>query len=118
MIAAGMVPLLMRSPDRGQIIFALLASFTVGSLLAHWAFPSRCAGLAWVVPIVVGIGYCVFGAVRAVEGEWMEVASQAQALPIDWITAGGGGAVLGYWISERVQEAGLIEEAARQAEGE
>lgn len=116
-VATALVPILLQSADRGQIVFGLLASFTVASLIGHWVFPARCGGAALVLPIVVGILYCILGAVSAVEGNWMKVISPAQALPVDWISAGGGGAVLGFWISERLHEMHLLDVAQRQAEG-
>jgi hypothetical protein len=37
------------------------------------------------------------------------------ALPLDWIALGGGGAVLGYWISRRGHYGRLVDAAETEA---
>ena len=48
---------------------------------------------------------------------WARVNDYSRALPVDWLTAGSGGAVLGYWISERLHEMKYIERHQEQSEG-
>lgn len=108
-IAAVLAPVLMRSSLRGQIVFAVLASSTVAVLIAHQIQPASVGMLIWLAPVAVGVLYYVLGAIWVGGGGWMDVRAQAQALPIDWIAAGGGGATLGYWISARMHEVKLLE---------
>ena len=108
-IAAVLAHVLMRSSLRGQIVFAVLASSTVAVLIAHQIQPASVGMLIWLAPVAVGVLYYVLGAIWVGGGGWMDVRAQAQALPIDWIAAGGGGATLGYWISARMHEVKLLE---------
>jgi hypothetical protein len=107
--------LLMRSSLRGQIIFALFASFLLATLIAHQQFATRFSLAAWAAPLVTGIVFYMLA--MASSGNtgtniWIEVQPFARALPIDWMTAGAGGSVLGYWISERIHELRHIERHA------
>lgn len=118
-IAIAMVLLVMQSSDRGQTIFALVVSFFVAALVAYQTFPVRSSlpAMAMVVLSAVAI-YALAGAmsISGTHGAWMGVKSFAHALPIDWLTAGGGGAVLGYWVSSRAKEArycGRIEDNSK-----
>jgi len=115
-IAAVLVPVLMRSSLRGQIVFAVLASSTVAVLIAHQIQPAPVGMLIWLAPVGVGVLYYVLGAIWVGDGGWMGIRVQAQALPIDWVAAGGGGATLGYWISARMHEVKLLEQE-EEAEG-
>jgi hypothetical protein len=112
-LAVVLLVLLLRSPDRGQIIFAVFASFALGFLIAHQFLPAALPLVAWVVPLIVGAGFYVLAAVQvgAVPPEkWMTVPAYARVLPVDWLTAGGGGALLGYLISSRIHEARHLDE--------
>jgi hypothetical protein len=104
--------LLMRSPDRGQVLFAVLASCLAGTLVAHQAFGVPYSLAVALPPIVCGVTVMLLGAVWASPNEWMSVPPQAHALPIDWLSAGGGGAILGYWISARWNEMRHLEKAS------
>jgi hypothetical protein len=115
-ISGMLVFVLMQSALRGQIVFALFGSFVLGVAIAHQLFPAPCGMAAWLLPVVVGILYYVLGIVWVGQGGWMEMRPQAQGLPIDWIAAGGGGAMLGYWISARIHEARYLEQE-EEAEG-
>ncbi|MFB3892123.1 MAG: hypothetical protein ACE15C_08890 [Phycisphaerae bacterium] len=99
--------LLMRSGLRGQIIFALLVSNSLGILLGHQFFPTRHALVAWAMPMLIGILLYALAAASAIKGganAWVHVSDLYQALPVDWLTAGAGGGVLGFWVSERIHE--------------
>lgn len=106
-IAIVMLAVIMRSTDRGQIIFALLASFTVGVFFAHQVFPQPYALTVWILPMVIAVGVYAAastGATSSQVGGWARVSTLYRALPVDWLTAGGGGALLGFWVSQRVHE--------------
>ena len=113
-----MLMLLMRSTHRGQIIFALFASFLLATLIAHQQFATRVSVVAWGSALLTGILFYMLAMAssgRVGPNVWIKVQLFARALPIDWMTAGGAGGVLGYWISERIHELRHIE---RHAENE
>ena len=106
-IATVILAVTMRSADRGQIIFAMLLSFTVGVFVAHQVFPQPYALSVWVLPMVIAAFFYAVGWAHArsdVGAAWVDVNMLFRALPVDWLTAGGGGALLGFWISQRVYE--------------
>jgi hypothetical protein len=112
-LALGLIWLLARSSDRGQILFALLAGNFLATLVAYQFFPSRLSWAAWASALVAGVGFYVLAAVgapRTGAGAWMFVANCSLALPIDWITAGLGGALLGFWASSRMHEGKFLDE--------
>lgn len=113
-IGVGMALLLpfMQSADRGQILFALLASMTLAVLIAHQVFPTGCGTAAWGVPVALALllyGLAAWIAGGAGDLGWADVPFYARALPIDWLTAGCGGAMLGFWISSRIHELRLLD---------
>lgn len=103
-----------RSTDRGQIAFALAASFFLSALAAHQTFPIRISAPFWVGPILMAALVFILGwvGVGGSEGPAWYTAQMAAknlpfraALPIDWLTFGGAGAVAGFWLSSRINEA-------------
>ena len=119
-IALGLVLLLLRSAERGQILFALLAGCFVATVAAYQAFPTRFSFAAWAAPLVAAVGLYALAAtasVRSGAGAWMDVQEYAQALPIDWLTAGVGGGVAGYWVSLRMHESRFLERYEKEEEG-
>jgi hypothetical protein len=103
-----------RSTDRGQIAFALAASFFVASVVAHQIFPIRISAPLLLGPILMAVLVFGFGwAGLGGDGNsgWFAAQMVAQnlplraALPIDWMTLGTGGAVAGFWLSSRMHEA-------------
>jgi len=114
-VAAGLILCLMRSADRGQIIFALFASFFVAALAGQYVCPSRYGRLVVLLPIVIGLGAYALAGAASISGlsGWMETGFYARALPVDWLTAGGSGAALGYWLSTRLREAKLFDSMAK-----
>ncbi len=106
-IAVVILTVVLRSADRGQIIFALVASFTAGVFFAHQAFPQPYALVVWILPMVISVGFYATAWLVATPGQatdWSKVNVLFRALPVDWLTAGGGGALLGFWASHRVHE--------------
>ena len=112
-LTLALVWLLARSGDRGQILFALLAGSFLATLVAYQLFPSRLNWAAWASPLAAGAAFYVLAAVGAPRtgcGAWMSVYNSSQALPIDWITAGLGGALLGFWGSSRLHEGKFLDQ--------
>jgi len=106
--------LLLRSPERGQILFALFAGCFLGVFIGQKVVPTRTNITAWAVPVVLGAALYLLAALSAVgsgQGAWMEVRLYAQALPIDWMTAGLGGAMLGHWEDLRMREVRYVEDS-------
>jgi len=107
--------LLMQSPERGQGLFALIASFLLGGLVAHQRFPVPYSVVAILMAAGTGAAFYATAAISSFAqgpNAWMfapvhsgpNMLPYAAALPIDWVAAGGGGAVIGFWISERIHE--------------
>ena len=106
-VGAALLAVLAQSADRGQILFALVASFVLGSLIAQQTFPTPYGIIAWAVPMLTAlIVYWCAGSISAsvATSDWTRVPLYGRALPVDWLTAGGGGALLGHWISARIHE--------------
>jgi hypothetical protein len=120
--AAALLWLLAQSADRGQILFAVFAGCFLSTMLAYHVFPSRCSSPAWAAAVVLGAGSYVLAAVNAATFQsgpatWVDVPACFQALPVDWLTAGAGGALLGYWVSSRMHESKFLEYHEEQEEG-
>jgi len=106
--------ILARSSDRGQVLFALGVGFFLGELLAHQLFPTPWLVCAWAGPALVGCFLYALAAFAVVDNSpqsWIQVPFYARALPIDWLAAGCGGSVLGYWVSSRMHEQRKLEAA-------
>ena len=114
-----LVLVLLQSADRGQIIFALLAANLLGMLIAHQVFPARSLVVAWLAPMLMGMAFYVLAAVGALHdgaNAWAHVSPiAALALPIDWMTAGAGGGVVGFWISQRIHELKHLEKQEKES---
>jgi hypothetical protein len=110
-LAVVLLLLLTRSPERGQILFGLLAAFLVASVVAHQVFPTPHSVVIWGMPMIVAVGLYALAAFSARQGvnPWISLDNYARALPADWLTVGCGGALVGYWISERIHELRHIE---------
>jgi len=119
LIAVLLLVALMQSAQRGQIIFALMASFFVAVLVGYQLFPTPLASLSWLLPMIVAVG-CYALAAAAGMGKppqgWIQLGTYARALPIDWLSAGAGGAMLGYWVSARAIERKYFEKVTESKE--
>ncbi|MFP4215217.1 MAG: hypothetical protein ACLFVH_04760 [Phycisphaerae bacterium] len=119
-LAVVLYMILVQSRERGQVLFALLASFTVAVLVAHQASPTSLAGPLLAMPVVLGVVIYLLGMFASAgpveaHNAWLRVPPYAHALPLDWITAGVGGAGLGFWISSRIHELRHMEKQEQQA---
>lgn len=113
-IAMLLLVITFRSTDRGQIAFALAASFFVSALAAHQTFPIRTIVPLWFGPIIMAVLVFALGWVGVSAGDggpaWQVALMSARnlplraALPIDWMALGAGGAVAGFWLSSRIHE--------------
>lgn len=118
-VALIMFWILLQSAERGQILFAVLTSVALGALVAHQMLPSSHSMLVWTIPFIVGIfvyGLCSGMSLGDSPRAWTAVPLRARVLPIDWLTAGGGGAFLGCWLSARIHEMRFIEKHERNEE--
>lgn len=99
--------LLLRSTDRGQVLFAVAASFTIGATVAHQVFPTSIGAVAWLMPILSATGFYLLASTSVISGRaiaWREVPLYGMALPVDWVTLGIGASMAGFWISQRIHE--------------
>jgi hypothetical protein len=110
-----LVMLLAQSPNRGQILFALAASFFLAVLIGLHVSPTKYGSVVFAAPVLVGVLMYILGAVTSVNGSamvWTKARYYAQALPIDWLFAGGAGAMLGCFIWQRKQEADRVQKSS------
>ncbi|MDY7009797.1 MAG: hypothetical protein SVV80_03490 [Planctomycetota bacterium] len=113
-IAMLLLVITFRSTDRGQVAFALAASFFVSALAAHQIFPIRTVVPLWFGPILMAVLVFALGWAGSNAGgvgpAWQSALISARnlplraALPVDWMALGAGGAVAGFWISSRMHE--------------
>ena len=113
-IAIGLLllSLLLRSTARGQVVFALFASFMLSQVIAQQLYPTRSLLIACVTPLIAAIPVYMLGAYAGSNpgGDfWVILAPQFQALPIDWLTTATSGSVLGLWTSDRMREIRIFE---------
>ncbi|MBN1555649.1 MAG: hypothetical protein JXA11_12970 [Phycisphaerae bacterium] len=104
-----LVSLLMQSDLRGQILFSLFAGFALAAMAAQHVFPTRAMFVAWLMPIVTAVLFYLLAALTR-----GEIRPQFEALPIDWISAGCSGALLGFWIAGRMRESRIFETLAHE----
>ncbi len=107
-LSLALVFVMMRSAQRLQILFALVASFGLAVMIADRVFPIKCGFLPLLMPIVAGVLMYVLASsssIAQLPQAWVRVGFYGRALPMDWVTAGCGGAMLGYWASKRSRDA-------------
>jgi hypothetical protein len=94
------------STDRGQIIFSLALSFFLAAGVASYFFPVRFSTPCWIAPVLLGIAAYLKLSSMPFTGvlTWGGVDAWGHILPVDWISAGCGGAVGGYWLSCRLHD--------------
>jgi hypothetical protein len=113
-IATVLLVALFKSPERGQVAFALGVSFLLAALVTHQLLPVRLALPFWLAPMLMALVVYLFASDSFPPGTgpgWRQVELVARSLPIraalpmDWLSLGAGGAVAGYWISRRTHHA-------------
>ncbi|MBN1943269.1 MAG: hypothetical protein JW849_08245 [Phycisphaerae bacterium] len=104
-----LVSLLMQSDQRGQILFSLFAGFALAATAARHVFPTRTMFVAWLMPIVAAVVFYLLAALT--HGA---IRPQYEALPIDWITAGCSGSLLGFWVAGRMRESRIFDTLAHE----
>jgi len=106
-VAVALLFLLQQSDDRGQVVFAVSASFFLAMLAANQAAPGPFAPAAVLLPpIVATIVYALDGRTLypPTPQGWANVKPYAMAMPLDWATFGLAGALLGFRTSARLTE--------------
>lgn len=106
--------LLMRSPDRGQVLASVGLCGLLGVLTASLVRPTPLALPLAAMPLLSGALHCLLGALRTPSGPdaWVRAADMTRALPVDWLTVGVGGALAGYWVASRLHETKHFESTA------
>lgn len=116
-LAAGfaILSVLLFDASRGQVLFSLVAAFTLSAMLGQWLFRSALPLPLLLAPPALGVALYLIGSnVPSGPLAWMHLWPMAQPLPIDWIAAGCGGTQLGYWIANRLLEARVLPDPPRQ----
>jgi hypothetical protein len=112
-LGLALVSILLQSHMRGQVIFALGAAFLLAGMVLRQLAGGRWVGLASLMPIIAGPVFYAVGMLNAGRGvnliTWPE---PMRVLPIDWLTAGCGGALLGFWMAGRMKEHHIFESLA------
>jgi hypothetical protein len=94
-----LVALFAQSDDRGQVLFSCLGGMMLANLAASHYFSVQSSLIPLGVTMVTA---AVFYLVAAVTGQADRPCFHI--LPIDWMTFGVGGALLGYWTAARMRE--------------
>jgi len=103
------------SVERGQILFALAISFFLAAWVVSYFVPAGFSAPYWSAPLVLAIVIYLKNCWVAPDPPltWARIGAMANILPVDWLTAGCGGAVGGYWLSCRLNEAKDAEAAGK-----
>ena len=106
-LAGMMLFLLQQSDDRGQVVFAVSVSFFLAMAAAHQVAPGPFTAVAILLPpIVATLMYALDGRTifPPTPQGWATVKPYAMVLPLDWVSFGTAGAMLGYCASLRLSE--------------
>jgi hypothetical protein len=100
--------LLGQTDAKPQMLASVSISAFLGACAAYYMYPISPSPWLWVGPMIVGIvGYALAYFSVGTGEEWktgrlaFRLAPLAQALPLDYATAGPAGAILGYWMSRK-----------------
>ncbi len=121
LVGLAALTVLLKSPQRGQVLFALLASLGVAVWLAQRVLPAPHPEAYLLAPLVAAVMLYALASVASYGPRpeaWADVPFYARVLPVDWLTAGCGGAMLGCWIGQRMDEAKLLDRLEEQQKGE
>jgi hypothetical protein len=103
---------LVQTDSKTQVLWSVAAASYLGAILAHVLYPVSPSPWLWVGPMLVGVTGYVTAYLKLAPSDvaWrtgqlrFSLAPLARALPVDYVTAGTAGAVLGYWMSRKWQQ--------------
>lgn len=106
------------SVERGQILFSLAISFFVAACVVSWFFPAGFSAPYWLAPLALAVVIYIRTCWVAPDPPhtWIQIGPLGNILPVDWLGAGCGGAVGGYWLSCRLHELKHFSDAEAEAE--
>lgn len=104
-------------PARGQLLFGVAISFFLAATLAAYLFPISFSGPCWIAPLLLGVFFYARSSTIGDLGPltWTHVDCFTHILPVDWLSAGCGGAVGGYWLACRLHDTKLLGQPAKAA---
>ncbi|MCJ7543174.1 MAG: hypothetical protein MUP47_01195, partial [Phycisphaerae bacterium] len=120
-VGLAVLTVLLQSSRRGQVLFALLASFAVAAWLAQRLLPAPHVEAYLLAPVVAALVLYALASVASYGPRpeaWAAVPLHARVLPVDWLTAGCGGAMFGCWVGQRMQEGKLLDRLEEQQKGD
>ncbi len=110
LIGGTLLTIMLRTELKGQVLFACFISFGIAAFAAQQIFPRTAPGPIWAgVPLTALIGFVMAGHSTFAYPGHIGLAL-ARGLPIDYISAGIPGAVLGYYTGLRWQIHQMIHE--------
>lgn len=107
--------LLLQNDLRNQVAFGLVISFGAGSFIANRTVGVTSQWHALLAPLIVAIvlyALAMAGDYPANSLGWASVQVWSRPLPVDWLTFGAGGSLLGLWVSQRVAQEQALHDAA------
>jgi hypothetical protein len=119
LIGLAVVAILLQSPQRGQVLFAVLAAFTLAGFVTDRVLPAPRKEAYLLAPLAAGVvlyALASVGSYGTLPQEWANVPVYAQVLPVDWLTAGCGGVMLGCWTGQRTADDKLLEQSRAATE--
>jgi hypothetical protein len=113
-LVAGLVfaSLLMRSAQRGQILFSLFIGYMLAAMLAYHFFPVSRPYVAWIMPLLTAMVLYVVASMGRRDTDSVSIAAMAslyKTLPLDWLAAGCSGSLLGAWVGRRMRDFRIME---------
>ncbi|MGA2265034.1 MAG: hypothetical protein ABSH10_01210 [Phycisphaerae bacterium] len=120
LIGLAAVMILLQSSRRGQVVVATLAAFALAAWIADRVLPAPRKGMYLLAPLTAAIIFYALASVGAYGSrpeDWINVPLYARVLPVDWLTAGCGGAMLGCWTGQRMAEVRILEQPPEDQKG-
>lgn len=109
-LAAAIMMLLLRNSAKGQALFACFAAFAGGAFLAQQFFPKTPAWAVWMAAPLAGAAiFLIANADPRFPGHVL--LAPARALPLDYLSAGVPGAIVGYYSSLKWQIHQMVHES-------